>query len=151
MSDEVTTQDDNNPSRMQRVKQHLKENKKTYLVGAGAGIVGTLGGLYFRRPIVIDFKPVIENVVAPVFNNHNHGNHLESTVNNAGHLHKIVRWIRPDGTSALFESVNEAARAVAQEYGIKDGSALDRVSKVANGHIPDYKENVFEFVGVGTR
>ena len=45
MSDEVTTQDDNNPSRMQRVKQHLKENKKVYAVGTGCLMVGaSIGG-----------------------------------------------------------------------------------------------------------
>jgi hypothetical protein len=132
-----------------KIIQHVEKNKNTYLTGAGCLGAGFVFGKYYQRPIIIDFQPVINN--APVFNNHNIGNVVENTVNNIGHLHKIVKRIKPDGTVQFFESVNDAARELAPEYGIKASSTLDRISKVANGHIPDYRDDKFIFVGVGTR
>src|SRR3954464_4161014 len=52
-----------------KAKQHVEKNKTTYIVGAGCLAGGIVVGLYFRRPIVIDFQPIINNT--PVFNNHN--------------------------------------------------------------------------------
>lgn len=132
-----------------RAKQHVTKYKIAYI---GAPVVfgaGFIGGKYFQRPITIDFQPVINNT--PVFNNHNIGNVVENTINNVGHLHKIVKRIKPDGTEQFFESVNDAARELAPEYGIKASSTLDRISKVANGHIPDFREDKFVFVGISTR
>jgi len=44
MSDEVTTQDDNNPSRMQRVKQHVKKHQTKYAIVVS--VVGASGITY---------------------------------------------------------------------------------------------------------
>lgn len=131
------------------VVEHVDAHKEAYLAGAGCLFVGFVGGKRFQRPIVIDFKPVINN--APVFNNHNIGNVVQNTINNVGRLHKIVKRIAPDGTETFFETVAEAAKELAPEYGIQASSAKDRISKVANGHIPDYRGDKFVFVGTGTR
>ena len=140
---------DDDSNKFEKFKQHLHDNKKVYLVGAGCLGAGFIGGKFLRRPIVIDFRPVISN--APVFNNHNIGNVVENTINNVGYMHKIIKRIKPDGTEEIFETVNDAARKLAPEYGIKVSSTLDRISKVANGHIPDYRDDKFVFVGTGTR
>lgn len=41
------------PTRLERIKQHLQENKKVYLVGAGC-----LGAGYFLRPQVVNIVDV---------------------------------------------------------------------------------------------
>jgi hypothetical protein len=131
------------------VVEHVDEHKEAYLAGAGCLVVGFVGGKRFQRPIEVLVKPVFNNTVAPVMNNI--GNQLTSTVSNAGHMHKIIKRIKPDGSYEIFETVNDAAREVASEYGLKVSSALDRVSKCANGHIPDYRGEQFVFLGTGTR
>lgn len=149
MSQEDKKFSDSVKEKTEQVKQHLKDNKTTYVCCGVTGIVCFIGGKYLRRPIVIDFQPVITN--APVFNNHNVGNVVENTINNIGRLHKIVKRIKPDGTEEFFETVCEAAKTLADDYGIKVSSLQDRISKCANGHISDYKGDKFVFVGTGTR
>ena len=134
---------------VRKIKTHFEVNGKLYLVGAGCLTAGYL----LRRPV-----KVINESPAPVFNNHVKPviapimqNVVDNTVNHAGRLHKIVKRIGPDGAEELFETVGEAARELAPEYGIKASSAMDRISKVANGHLSDYKGDQFVFVGTGTR
>jgi hypothetical protein len=70
MSQEDATQDDKQKlpelakEKLARVRQHLKDNRKVYYACGATGVVCFFGGKYFRRPIVIDFKPVINNVFA---------------------------------------------------------------------------------------
>lgn len=100
---------DNQESRFKRIKRHIKENKTTYLVG---GVC--LGAGYFLR------KP---QVVGPVFNNHNIGNVVNTTVNNGGHMRKIVRCLETD---EMWPSVSKAAEAADMPIQI--------MSKHINGH-----------------
>lgn len=135
---------------LRKVHQHVEKYQLVYAV-AGSSALTLVAVKLFGKPQVIvkgasELPMVINNTVAPVI-----APVMTNIVNNAGHMHKIVKRIKPDGTEELFESLTDAAKELAPEYGIKTTSAFDRISKVANGHIPDYKGDQFIFVGVGTR
>lgn len=122
------------------VKAHIRRHKTAYTVGGTAIAIAPLafvGGKYFQRPIVIDFNPTINNT--PVFNNHNIGNVVHNTVNNGGHLHKMVKCLE---TGQIWESVTEAAEAAE--------TPLSYMSRHINGHKPDVFGKHYQIVGIGT-
>lgn len=88
-----------NEGRLDRVKRHLKDNKKTYLIGAGC----LAAGVFLRKPgtiaIINNVAPNITPSIAPVFN---------SAVNNGGHMRKIVKCL---DTGELWLSVTDAAKS----------------------------------------
>jgi len=89
-------EENSEPSRYQKIKQHLQDNKKVYLGVAGGLAVGYL----LRKP---NSAAIINNVapsIAPVFNN---------TVNNGGYMRKIVRCLETD---EMWPSVSKAAEAM---------------------------------------
>lgn len=131
-------------------KQHVEKYQIVYATMGGSALTLVAVKLFGGPQVIVKELPSLPTVInnAPVFNNQNVGNQL---VNNVGHLHKIVKRIKPDGTEELFETITDAAKELAPEYGIKTASAFDRISKVANGHLSDYKDDQFAFVGVGTR
>lgn len=100
-----------------RVKQHLKDNKTTYLVGAGCLVAGYL----LRKPSIV--APVFNNAVTPVFNNMPVFN---NTVNNGGYMRKIVRCLETD---QMWPSMKAAAEAT--------GNHLTMMSRHCNGHVSD--------------
>ena len=99
-----TEKGDDAMSRMDRVKHHLRENKKVYLVGAGVGVGCFAAGYLLRRPKMIEIPMIINNmpkfVNKPVIE-------INNTVNNGGHMRKIVKCLE---TGQLWLSVTEAAR-----------------------------------------
>lgn len=61
---EVTNTEDLNPPRLERFKNHLKENKTKYLVGVSGVsclVIGTVAGWKLRPEVVI--KPVAKNTM----------------------------------------------------------------------------------------
>jgi hypothetical protein len=83
-----------NGAKYQAVKAHVKKNQKFYLgVGVGAFVV-----MATRRPAISIVNTVSPSFM-PIFNN---------TVNNGGHIRKIVRCLE---TGELWLSVTEAAAA----------------------------------------
>src|SRR3954470_14431552 len=50
---EVMSEEDREPTKYEKIKQHLKENKKVYFVGAGCLTAG-----YFLRPRVVNIVDV---------------------------------------------------------------------------------------------
>lgn len=141
-------------AKYQEIKRHVQDNQVVYAIGSGVAI-GAIGMLIFKStPVNIEsniapeIAPVFNNmpeispVFAPVFNN---------TVNNVGRLHKIVKRINPDGTEDYWETIGEAAKAVADEYGLKPSSAQQLISRCINGHIPHVHGDPFKTVGTGTR
>ena len=133
---------DDESSRFERVKQHLRDNKKVYLVGAGCLTVGVVGGKYFRRPIVIDFRPVISN--APVFNNHNIGNVVK---NNLGHVSKIVR---DAATGEEWQKIRYLAEQIAAENGISVNSARNLLNRHFRGELDRVFDKQYEIAGLRT-
>ena len=124
-----------------RVKQHMMENKTTYMVGASCLVGGTAVVLYFRRPIVIDFQPVINNApnIAPVFNNH--------VENNLGRVSKIVRDVE---TGQEWQKLRYLAEEAAKKYGISYDSARVRLSNHLSGKTDNFFGRVYEIVGLRT-
>lgn len=103
-------------TKYQNFKQHVQENRVAYISGAGGIAVGALGVLLMTRApmqIVNNATPVFNNM--PVFNN---------TVNNGGHMRKIVRCVETD---EMWPSVSKAA----EEAGI----SITRMSQHVNGHV----------------
>lgn len=130
-------------TKYQKVKTHLQENKKFYLIAASGFVVGTATGVVLKtRPIQI--INTVAPQIAPVFIN-------ENTVNNAGRLHKIIKRINADGTEDFWETIGEAARDLADDYGLKPSSMYQMISRCINGHIPDVHGDKFVTSGIGTR
>jgi|SRR3954447_8012788 hypothetical protein len=135
---------------IRNAKQHVEKYQVVYATVGGSALTLVAVKLFGRPQVIVkgdsSLPMVINNTVAPVI-----APVMNNVQNNTGHLHKIVKRIAPDGTEELFETVNDAARELAPEYGIKAASTLDRISKVANGHLPDYRGDRFIFVGIGTQ
>ena len=125
---------------VKKVKLHLTENKKTYIVGA-IGTTSTIGVLVLKsRPIHITNAPVFNNipVVAPVFNN---------TVNNGGYLHKIVQDLE---TGEIWEQIGHLACQVAEDNGITIESARVALSRHLNGKAGHVYGKNYRVLGIGT-
>ena len=90
-----------NGAKYQAVKVHLKKNQKFYLgVGVGVCVV-----LVTRRPAV-NIVNTVAPVIAPAFHN---------TVNNGGHMRKIVRCVE---TGQLWLSVTDTAEALGKSISV---------------------------------
>jgi hypothetical protein len=118
-----------------RPRQHLKDNRKTYLVGAGCFAAGYL----LRQPRVITIVNHTAPAITPVFNNHNIGNVVSTVVNNGGHMHKIVQCLE---TGEIWTKVTDAAEAA--------GTSLAYMSRHINGHKPDVFGKHYKIIGLGT-
>jgi hypothetical protein len=123
--------------RINRIKRHVKENKKVYFASAGTGACCLAVGLYFRRPIVIDFKPVIEITNSPTFNNH-----IE---NNLGPMSKIVRDVM---TNEEWQKIKYLAEKIAKDQGISYDSARVMLGKHFRGELDDVFGRVYEIAGL---
>jgi hypothetical protein len=101
-------------AKYKRIRQHIQDNQIPYSVAGGVGI-GVVGMLLVKgSPVHID------NSVAPVFNNMPVFN---NTVNNGGHMRKIVRCLEDD---TLWLSVTDAAAS--------RNVPLSLMSRHLNGH-----------------
>ena len=130
-------------TRIARVKQHLLDNKTSYLIGAGCLVTGYL----IRKPQIItviseapSIAPVFNNL--PVFNNDN-----SSTVNFGGYATKIVQRM---SDSKIWGKAGDAAYEIAEEHNIPYEYARQLLSKHTNGHLPDVFGEVYRTIGQGT-
>jgi len=64
---------------------------------------------------------------------------FNNTVNNGGHMHKIVQCIE---TGEIWEKVTDAAEAA--------GTTLSYMSRHINGHKADVFGNHYKIIGLGT-
>lgn len=113
----------------ERVKLHVKEHKKEYLIGAGGVVVGAGIVMIFKQ------RPMIINTIAPIFNNNN-----SSAVNFGGHMTKLVKCLE---TGEMWETVTEAAKSA--------GTSLPAMSKHLNGHSAEHLYGMhYAIIGVGT-
>jgi hypothetical protein len=145
MSQVDATQDDKQKlpelakEKLARVRQHLKDNRKIYYACGATGVVCFFGGKYFRRPIVIDFKPVINNVVAPVINNH--------VENNLGRISKIVRDV---ATGEEWQKIRYLAEKISAENGISIDSARVMLNRHFRGELETVFNKTYEIAGLRT-
>lgn len=117
-------------SKFENIKNHIRENKKVYVVGASCLVVGagvgavlvTTGGISIavsgdNNQIVGKARTVNQVMVELV---------ERSTPSKPVHL---------EGTNLYFSSLNEAAR--------ETGHSISKLSRHINGHIPDINGDVF--------
>lgn len=102
--------------RNKKIQKHVQDNRNAYIAGGTGLAVGALGVLLLTRaPLQINNN--VTPVIAPVFNN---------TVNNGGHMRKIIRCIETD---EMWPTVTKSAEAT--------GNTLNRMSQHLNGHRED--------------
>lgn len=122
-------------SKIETVKNHVRENKKIYIVGATCLAIGVVGGAVLvntggisivasgdKNQIVAKAKTVNQVMVELV---------ERSTPSRPVHL---------VGSNLYFNSLTEAAR--------ETGHSLSMLSRHVNGHIPDVKGDVFELLEI---
>lgn len=114
----------------QKVKLHLRTNKKLYITGGSCLATGLLLGGTGRVRIINNVTPVI----APVMNNI-----VNNTVNLGGHMTKLVKCLE---TGEVWETVTDAAKAA--------GVALPAMSRHLNEHTDHIKGLHYAIIGVGT-
>ncbi|QGJ88035.1 membrane protein [Gordonia phage Avazak] len=117
---------------LDKVKVHIQENKKVYIVGGVCLVVGLAGGTFLvknKDVINVSVEGIGNNVVGKA-----------KTVNQV--TIELVERSTPSkpvhlvGTNLYFNSLSEAAR--------ETGHHLSQISKHVNGHIPDLNGDVFE-------
>lgn len=117
-----------------KVKTHIQENKKVYIVGGVCLVVGIAGGVVLAKNkdvINISIDGDGNEVIAKA-----------KTVNKV--TIELVERSTPSkpvhlvGTNLYFNSLNEAAR--------ETGHSLSRISQNVNGHISDINGDVFELL-----
>lgn len=122
-------------SKIEKIKNHLKEHKREYLIGGSCLVGGVLIGAMVKRPIYIQANPNIAVnpaiTVNPVVN-----------VNNTmgGYQQKLVKCLE---TGQIFESVKAAAEQA--------GVSRTKMSKHLNGHTPSVEGIHYEIAGLGTK
>lgn len=120
-------------SKIETVKNHVREHKKVYIVGATCLAVGVVGGAVLvksggisivasgdNNQIVAKAKTVNQVTVEMI---------ERSTPSRPVHL---------EGTNLYFNSISEAAR--------ETGYTRSLISQNINGHIPDVKGEVFKLL-----
>lgn len=110
------------PTRLERIKQHLQENKKVYLVGAGC-----LGAGYFLRPQVVNIVDVCNLKYKSPTNN--------IIINALGDPGNVVQCVE---TGTVYASQNQAAREL--------GVAAARISEHLHGKIPHVQGHTFVLI-----
>lgn len=135
-------------SKIEKIKNHLKEHKREYLIGGGclvggvligavayAALPGTAVNVTNNIPVDVTVKPKItvnpEITVKPVINTHN---------TMGGYQQKIVRCIE---TGQIFESV----KAASEQAGVNPSF----MSKHINGRVDHITGKHYEIVGLGTK
>lgn len=119
-------------------KTHWQKHRTKYISGGaivGTAIVGFVAGKHFQRPIIIDFKPVLNNVV---------NNNVE---NNLGRVSKIVRDTE---TGKEWSKIRYLAEEIAREHGISYDSARTRITQHLHGQSDHLFDKVYEIVGLRT-
>jgi hypothetical protein len=125
--------EDQEPTKYQKVKQHLKENRKVYLTGAGCLCIGFVGGKHFQRPIevLVESAPTFNNTVAPVI-----APVMNNIQNNLGPCCKIVQRLEDE---ELWPKIATLAEQLAEEHDV----SVDAVRKMLSRHFRGDLEHVF--------
>uniref|UniRef100_A0AAU8GQB7 Helix-turn-helix DNA binding domain n=1 Tax=Gordonia phage Petito TaxID=3158876 RepID=A0AAU8GQB7_9CAUD len=117
-----------------KVKKHLQDNKKVYIVGGVCLVVGLAGGTFLvRNKDVINIS--VDGIGNEVVGKAKTVNQVTIELVEKSTPSKPVHLV---GTNLYFNSLNEAAR--------KTGHSLSRISQNVNGHISDINGDVFELL-----
>lgn len=121
-------------TRLDKFKTHIKRNENLYIVGAVCLTVGVTGGaLLAKGRDVIHISDTIDTTI-----NIEKARKINKTVIELVEKSTPSKPVHLVGTNLYFNSLSEAAR--------ETGHQLCQISKNANGHIPDVKGDVFEFL-----
>lgn len=115
---------------VRKFHQHVLKYQLYYVSGATA-LVSVAGMRVLSRPTTI--TNIVEQappVISPVFNNHNIGNVVNNTVNNAGHCCKIVQDLE---SGKLWPTAKSLAMEIAEEHSITIERARWLLSRHTNG------------------
>ncbi len=116
--------------RIEKIKNHVRENKVVYIASGAGFVVGGLSVLVLKsRPTQI--INTVAPVIAPIFNNTNN-------VTLGGYAHKVVKCLE---TGQLWESVTKAADDI--------GTTLPTLSKVLNGHTDHFDGKHYSIIALG--
>jgi hypothetical protein len=119
-------------------QKHWQKHRTKYIAGgvvAGTAVVSFVAGKHFQRPIIIDFKPVLNNVV---------NNNVE---NNLGYCTKIVEEV---GADKMWPKAKILAEELAKEHGVSFETARRELSRNLNGHTTSAFGRDFRVIGLGT-
>ncbi len=118
---------------MNKVKEHLKKHKVSYMSSVSCLIIGTAVGVTLRAGLPKEVQNLNYSVQKLNWKPKNTQMIIQMTERSTPS--KPVHLV---GTNLYFESLNDAAR--------KTGHSLSMISKHINGHIADLKGDVFELL-----
>lgn len=132
---EVNVNEEYEPSRKERIVQHLKEHKTTYIFGAVGVVAGVAVGVSLRSPKTPEINvPIVNN------NTPSMSNTVNNVVNNmGGYSTKLVECLE---TGQVWKSVKDAAEAV--------GVSASTMSKHLNGRTDHIDGLVYSIIGFGS-
>jgi hypothetical protein len=123
---------------VRKAHEHVVKYQVVYATIGGSAVTLVAVKLFGKPQVIVKgdsgLPMVINNTVAPVI-----APVMSNTVNNGGHLTKMVKRLS-DG--AIWETVTEAAEA--------NDIPLTVLSRHINGHKPDAHGEIFKIVGIGT-
>lgn len=120
-------------SKIESIKNHVRENKKAYVVGASCLAVGLLGGVALAK--AGDISIVVTGDKNQIVGKAKTVNQVMIELVERSTQSKPVHLV---GTNLYFSSMSEAAR--------ETGHALSMISKNVKGQIPNIKGDVFELL-----
>ncbi len=118
--------------RIEKIKNHLTENKITYFVGAGCAVIGgaVMVIVIGRSEGGAEIAQKVTQIVI--------GNRINATVVNLVERSTPSKPVHLVGTNLYFNSLSEAAR--------ETGHNLSALSRHINGHSTDIKGDIFEIL-----
>jgi hypothetical protein len=119
-------------SKVQKIKQHIKDNKKVYIASAGCLAVGVIGG------ILISTRSNSGTQIMQTVNQIGFRNTANPTIINLVENSTPSKPVHLVGTDLYFNSLNDCAK--------KTGHHLSQLSKHINGKLPDLNGDVFELL-----
>jgi predicted PurR-regulated permease PerM len=119
-------------SKVQKIKTHLKENKKTY-ISCGITFVVTAAGVLFLSNASNGSSDVIQKITQIGFRNE-----ANPVIVNLVERSTPSKPVHLVGTNLVFDSINDAAR--------KTGHSVTQISKNVRGLIPNVGDDIFELL-----
>lgn len=120
-------------SKIESIKNHVREHKKAYVVGVSCLAVGLLGGVALVKSG--DLSIVVTGDKNQIVGKAKTVNQVMFEMVERSTPSKPVHLV---GTNLYFNSLSEAAR--------ETGHSLSMISQNVNGHISDVKGDVFELL-----
>jgi hypothetical protein len=119
-------------AKLEKIKTHFRENKKIYITGVSCLIVGAASAYFISNRSGSGILAVQK------INQIGFRNEANPVIVNLIELSTPSKPVHLVGSEKYFNSIHDAAR--------KTGHQASMISKNVNGHIPDVKGDMFEFL-----